>query len=41
MEVVLVVMVGWSRVCGVWGEWGKSPPRELKNISRHIISYFI
>ncbi len=37
---------------GVWAEMevprvggvarmGKSPPRELKNISRHIISYFI
>ncbi len=29
------------RVGGEVARMGKSPPRELKNISRHIISYFI
>ena len=29
------------RVVGEVARMGKSPPRELKNISRHIISYFI
>ena len=29
------------RVSGEVARMGKSSPRELKNISRHIISYFI
>ena len=29
------------RVGGEVARMGKSPPRKLKNISRHIISYFI